>query len=111
MVRCSVVTLCVASVCALTSVALVGIAFSTDNWVHISVNRFAIRSSGNNASSEFYDRVKGFFRVCYPHEERPDEGERMYLNPVEEWCTNVDYSVRLLGKSLDAKDGKILAGT
>ena len=36
---CSVFSLCMAAVATLVSVALVGIAFSTDNWLHITVDR------------------------------------------------------------------------
>ena len=36
---CSVFSLCTAAVATLVSVALVGIAFSTDNWLHITVDR------------------------------------------------------------------------
>lgn len=37
----------------------------------------------------------GIFRVCFPHEEKPLD-ENLYLNPVEEWCFNNDYHVKLL---------------
>ena len=39
MAFCSAVTLCFAAICAVISAALVAIAFSTDNWQVVSVNR------------------------------------------------------------------------
>jgi hypothetical protein len=49
----------------------------------------------------YFDRVKGIFRVCFPYAEKPkpswdgDQSENaklvLYLNPVEEWCTNINY--------------------
>ena len=42
-----------------------------------------------------FESVSGIFRVCFPHEEKPVD-ENLYLNPVEEWCFNNDYHVKLL---------------
>ena len=53
----------------------------------------------------YFDRVKGIFRVCFPFAERPKQSSqspgagggnddpklRFYLNPVDEWCTNINY--------------------
>lgn len=52
----------------------------------------------------YFDRVKGIFRVCFPYADKPkpswdkkseDKGHHeqlvLYLNPIEEWCTNVNY--------------------
>jgi hypothetical protein len=36
---CSAVTLSLATICAVVSVALLAIAFSTDNWIRIDVKR------------------------------------------------------------------------
>ena len=36
---CGVATLCAGAIFSLLSVAFMGIAFATNNWVHISVNR------------------------------------------------------------------------
>lgn len=102
--ECSVVTLCVATITALTAVAFVGIAFSTDNWTHVSVDRaelvdqrleLEIEGGDLERDYRFFDRVQGIFRVCFPHEEKPLD-ENLYLNPVEEWCFNNDYHVKLL---------------
>lgn len=65
--HCSTIVLCLASVCALTSVAFMALAFSTDNWQHISVDREIIVRNVDNTSTlntdfRFFDRVKGIFR-------------------------------------------------
>ena len=83
---CSVFSLCVAAIATLVSVAFVGIAFSTDNWLNITVDRdniqeFAETTSGNKnlmwklrlkSDIRYFDRVRGIFRVCFPHEEKPE---------------------------------------
>ena len=52
--------------------------------------------------------MKGIFRVCFPHGEKPQatakeaqgtRHPRLYLNPIDEWCTNVDYYMQILGIS------------
>ena len=80
---CSVITLCAAAIATLLSVAMVGIAFSTDNWLNITVDRenikdFAETTTGNKnlwykislkSDIRYFDRVRGIFRVCFPHDE------------------------------------------
>lgn len=44
--NCSVTTLCVASVCAMVSMALVAIAFATDNWTHVLVDHQKLKEAG-----------------------------------------------------------------
>lgn len=116
---CSVMSLCFAAITCLSSVAFVGIAFSTDNWVHISVDRHHLKifSAKNpddlltakdmESNPLYFDRVKGIFRICFPFSEKPiparskaSDGQiqqqpklTLYLNPVDEWCTNVNYFV------------------
>ncbi len=35
--------------------------------------------------------------MCFPYEDRPPlNSGLLYLNPIEEWCKNIDYYVRLL---------------
>ena len=152
---CSVFSLCVAAIATLVSVAFVGIAFSTDNWLNITVDRdniqeFAETTSGNKnlmwklrlkSDIRYFDRVRGIFRVCFPHEVKPeprrvpndvpppplniliqqetnkdvDNGNQqpltsttdrrlpnpsLYLNPVDEWCTNIDYYMQLIDLGL-----------
>jgi hypothetical protein len=64
----SVVTLCVATIIALFSVAFVGVAFSTDNWTHVSVDRrhiaeksaeFGIGDDTFETDFRYFDRVQG----------------------------------------------------
>ena len=45
MAFCSAVTLCFAAICAVVSAALLAIAFSTDNWQVISVERAKLNVS------------------------------------------------------------------
>ena len=103
---CSVFALCVSAIAAMVSVACMSIAFSTDNWQHIAVDRpslahhvLAANKSALTAQyrSDFryFDRVQGIFRVCFPYKDKPPTSN-LYLNPVEEWCANIDYYVRLL---------------
>lgn len=42
---CSAITLSLATICAVVSVALLAIAFGTDNWQYIKVNRVEIEVS------------------------------------------------------------------
>ncbi|XP_040564506.1 uncharacterized protein [Lepeophtheirus salmonis] len=102
-VYCSVYGLSGAAVSSLVGIALVGIAFSTDNWQHIGVNRsylsaLNISEINENIHSDlrYFDRVRGLFRVCFPFELRPKIDGKLYLNPVEEWCTNVDYQMKIM---------------
>ena len=119
--KCSVITLCVATITCLISVAFMGIAFSTDNWLHISVDRGRLLSSDRILSRtninedtlkndpKYFDRVQGIFRTCFPYSDRPnwttsnakiindhrrkllDAQVFLYLNPIDEWCMNVNY--------------------
>lgn len=128
---CSVCSLCVAAVATLLSVAFVGIAFSTDNWLHVTVDRarledYARSSMGTDAMKEalttdtrYFDRVRGMFRICFPNGDKPqplvaldNQGQRpqqqplkarnarLYLNPIDEWCTNIDYYMQVLDHGL-----------
>ena len=154
---CSAFSLCVAAIATLVSVAFVGIAFSTDNWLNITVDRenvqdYADTTTGNTnlmwklrlkSDIRYFDRVRGIFRVCFPHEEKPEprmvpdnvpppplniliksggevdknyrNGQKLpltsttdrrlpnpslYLNPVDEWCTNIDYNMQLIDSGL-----------
>ena len=98
-------TLCIAAMSTLIGLSLVGIGFSTDNWKHISVNRIGVLTTLNESKLEtdqqdflfdhrYFDRVEGMFRVCFPMEEKPrkrDDHVYLYLNTLQEWCTNIDY--------------------
>uniref|UniRef100_A0A1B6GSJ6 Voltage-dependent calcium channel gamma-5 subunit n=2 Tax=Cuerna arida TaxID=1464854 RepID=A0A1B6GSJ6_9HEMI len=98
---CSAVTLSLATITAIVATALLAIAFSTDNWVHIDVKRsnikaYAAKRGGQEALLEsmnskyyYYTRTKGLFRTCFP-KERPATIET-YLSPVETHCINIEY--------------------
>ncbi|KAK8395933.1 hypothetical protein O3P69_005807 [Scylla paramamosain] len=97
---CSAITLSLATICAVVSVALLAIAFGTDNWQYINVNRIAIEGSlsVSNISPQEFDesglyrvRTKGLFRICYP-DTRP-KGVELYMSPVETYCENIDYHI------------------
>ena len=106
-------TLCIAAMSTLVGLSLVGIGFSTDNWKHISVNRIGVLTILNTSNIEenkeffvdqrYFDRVEGMFRVCFPMEEKPRKNreidDSIYLNPIQEWCTNIDYYMEQLDAS------------
>ena len=105
MAPCSAFALSGASASALFSVALFAIALSTDNWRHISVDRkTALRENATVPVDDvrYYDRVQGIFRVCFPHEDKPssDGNAALYLSLIEEWCSNIDYYVRLVDSAI-----------
>ncbi|XP_042214558.1 LOW QUALITY PROTEIN: uncharacterized protein LOC121861078 [Homarus americanus] len=97
---CSAITLSLATICAVVSVALLAIAFGTDNWQYINVDRIDIEKSlslSDITPQEFEDsgfyrtRTKGLFRICYP--ETKPKGVDLYLSPVETYCENIDYHI------------------
>lgn len=121
MAFCSAVTLCFASIFSLAAAALLAIAFSTDNWQTISVNREYnaalikpnVIAKKMNASEEdikqsplYYTRTRGLFRECYPgpKDKAPSEGIiDLYMSPVETWCRNINYYIPEDGKTKDFK--------
>jgi hypothetical protein len=100
---CSAVTLSLATITSIIAVALLAIAFATDNWLFIEVKRANILKSLSQHSDEhsralldsvnskyyFYTRTKGLFRICYPKERPPTV--KTYLSPVETHCNNINY--------------------
>jgi len=101
---CSAVTLSLATIAAVVSVALLAIAFSTDNWVRVDVRRDRLKerlekeggsdniNPGDLESNPLYfTRTKGLFRVCFP-QMRPSKVP-LYLSPVETYCMNIDYYI------------------
>lgn len=116
---CSAVTLAFATIFSLVSVALLAIAFSTDNWITITVKRTVLKDSIESLMSQqdktkaeveadltnsplYYTRTRGLFRECYPGEKSDDPektsaplGDRveLYMSPVETWCRNLDYYI------------------
>merc|ERR1712165_301169 len=108
---CSAVTLAFATIFSLVAAALLAIAFSTDNWVTIKVDREELKTqllqAGKisaddfNQSPLYFTRTRGLFRECYlgeKLEEDPDNNkvpirEDIYISPVETWCRNIDYFI------------------
>lgn len=107
MAFCSAVTLCFASIFSLVSAALLAIAFSTDNWRVITVNRETY-PGGSEGISDFdtsplyFSRTRGLFRECFPGEKSTTsavkstplgEDVKLYMSPVETWCHNLNYYI------------------
>ncbi|RZC31900.1 uncharacterized protein BDFB_001344 [Asbolus verrucosus] len=102
---CSAVTLSLATITSIIAVALLAIAFATDNWLYIEVKRTNIQNylSKNsdgpsqallesvNSKYYYYTRTKGLFRICYPKERPPTV--KTYLSPVETHCNNINYYI------------------
>jgi len=108
MAFCSAVTLCFASIFSLVSAALLAIAFSTDNWRVITINRDALQEAARQANDQdilskfdtsplFWTRTRGLFRECFPGEKTnaPEDGKTidLYMSPVETWCHNLNYYI------------------
>jgi len=116
---CSAVTLAFATIFSLVAAALLAIAFSTDNWVTIKVDRPLLRTKLNEnnlklyelglpvneslftASPLFFTRTRGLFRECYLGEKLENEPSKtqvplrkdVYISPVETYCRNIDYYI------------------
>lgn len=123
---CSAVTLAFATIFSLVSVALLSIAFSTDNWLTIRVQSNKLKDNIDslaaqldktreeveadiNQSPLYFTRTRGLFRECFPGEkDDAPKGERieLYMSPVETWCRNLDYYIpdeNDVTKTLDAE--------
>ncbi|GAB6020735.1 hypothetical protein CHUAL_003400 [Chamberlinius hualienensis] len=99
---CSAFTLSVATLSGVAGLALIAIAFATDNWAEVRVNRENIRQKlstqpDKNIAEQlekdrsFYSRDVGLFRECFPSQ-RPKNIE-VYISPTETHCINVDYHI------------------
>lgn len=89
---CSAVSLSIATIFSVTGVACLAIAFSTDNWNEIRVNRNLTRerllSESNSESGElpiefdtdyrYFSRDEGLFRVCFVNK-KPKECKLIFL--------------------------------
>ena len=83
---CSAVSLSIATILSVTGVACLAIAFSTDNWSEIRVNRNLTRerllSESNSDPAElptefdtdfrYFSRDEGLFRVCFVNKKPKD---------------------------------------
>lgn len=116
---CSAVTLAFATIFSLVSVALLAIAFSTDNWITITVKRDVLKDNLESLVTQldksesdvkmdmkqsplYYTRTRGLFRECFPGEKTDDEENTnapigdtvdLYMSPVETWCRNLNYYI------------------
>jgi len=100
---CSAVTLSIGTVAAVLSVALLAIAFSTDNWLRVDVKRERLRERLTRESDSlpedfdtnpiYFSRTKGLWRVCFGAGGKPSLGSLIYLSPVETYCMDIDYYV------------------
>ena len=65
---CSLVILCLGGVAALSAMALVAIAATTDHWVETRVDREAVEKAGKQDEHEivFFSRHRDIFSVCFP---------------------------------------------
>jgi amino acid transporter len=112
---CSAMTLAFATIFSLVSIALLAIAFSTDNWVTISVKREQLKDLDEfkdgdlvNESPLYFTRTRGLFRECFPGEKSDDPEKtsaplgdlvELYMSPVETYCRNLDYYIPDEGRS------------
>lgn len=97
---CSAVTLSIATIAAVVAVSCLAIAFGTDNWYEIRVNRNRTkeRIEGNKeymvdfeTDPIYFDRDEGLFRVCFPNGK--PKGVPTYMSPVQTECINVNYHI------------------
>lgn len=102
---CSAVSLSIATILSVIGAACLAIAFSTDSWSEIRVNRNLTRerllSELNSESAElptefetdfrYFSRDEGLFRVCFVNK-KPKEFET-YTSPTQTQCFNVNYYI------------------
>lgn len=102
---CSAVTLSLATICAVASAALLGIAFGTDNWQYFRVNRnlggFPQGEDDPEVNSLYLNRTRGLFRTCFLGEKPDSQKVSTYISPVETNCMNVDYHLGELAQGID----------
>jgi len=97
---CSAVTLSIATIISVVAVACLAIAFSTDNWHEIRVDRnltkLRIDPSSNDAARidtdlRFFSRDEGLFRICFL--DKKPKNLDTYLSPTQTECINVNYYI------------------
>jgi len=98
---CSAVSLSIATIISVMCVACLAIAFSTDNWYEIRVDRnktaASLATSGEALTAEFetdlryFSRDEGLFRVCFL-DKKPKNVET-YISPTQTDCFNVNYYI------------------
>ncbi|RWS29885.1 Claudin domain-containing protein 1-like protein [Leptotrombidium deliense] len=98
---CSAVTLSIATIISVVAVACLAIAFSTDNWYEIRVNRNKTQERLFTESGEiptafdtdllYFSRDEGLFRVCFP--EKSPKDLLTYTSPTQTQCININYYI------------------
>lgn len=98
---CSAVSLSISTILSVFCVACLTIAFSTDNWNEIRVDRNKtanhLTSGGESLPSEFdtdvryYSRDEGLFRVCFL--DKKPKGIETYVSPTQTDCFNINYHI------------------
>ncbi|KAL7638671.1 UNVERIFIED_CONTAM: hypothetical protein RMT77_011243 [Armadillidium vulgare] len=103
---CSAVTLSLATVCAVASAALLGIAFGTDNWQYFRVDTeklggFPEGEDDPEVNSLYLNRTRGLFRTCFLGEKPDPRKVETYISPVETNCMNIDYHLGELAQGIE----------
>lgn len=98
---CSAVSLSIATIISVICVACLAIAFSTDNWYEIRVDRNKtishLNSQGDSIPSDFdtdiryFSRDEGIFRICFV--DKKPKGMDTYVSPTQTDCINVNYYI------------------
>lgn len=79
---CSAVTLSLATISAILSVALLAIAFSTDNWLSYEVNRNSIMVSCSRKENPDPVVDGGFKKIANAYRKRMCVGKQVSSSPV-----------------------------
>ncbi|KAI1292784.1 Claudin domain-containing protein 1 [Halotydeus destructor] len=100
---CSAVSLSLATILSVMCVACLSIAFSTDNWYEIRVDRnktatrLLVAEAGDQLPEafetdiRFFSRDEGLFRTCLL--DRKPRGLDTYISPTQTDCINVNYYI------------------
>ncbi|XP_074598578.1 claudin domain-containing protein 1 [Brevipalpus obovatus] len=95
---CSAVTLSIATIISVIAVACLSIAFSTDNWYEIRINRNVTKERiSNDKYDEFetdlryFSRDEGLFRICFVN--KKPKGLETYVSPTQTQCININYHI------------------
>lgn len=100
---CSAVSLSIATIISVFCVACLAIAFSTDNWYEIRVDRNKTASHLTQDSEtqqlppefdtdlRYFSRDEGLFRICFLN--LKPKGIETYVSPTQTDCFNVNYHI------------------
>lgn len=110
---CSAVSLSIATILSVTGVACLAIAFSTDNWTEIRVNRNLTRERLISESGEsgelpaefdtdyrYFSRDEGLFRVCFVHK-KPKECKLIivFLSQIKSYLFEISFLINFFYSS------------